>query len=292
MNTRRDGVRTLVRTASIEVSDIEDADLRHKYQRLEEILAGFENVLLAFSAGVDSTFLLQSALKVKGRDNVLAVTADSPIRSREKLQASRRLTEKMDVEHRVIETAELENDDFASNEPDRCYHCKHILYGKLLEIAAENDIGSVLDGTNADDLEGAHRPGYDVLEELDIRAPLEEAGLKKKEIRKLSRLAGLPTWDQPSDTCYATRVDYELELDKDLIDKVREMEKIIAESGEFEQLRARIHDDNTVRIEVLPKNMNKIMDLRPEIAAAAREMGFTYVTLDLQGYRQGSINEK
>ncbi len=275
-----------------EITDIEDDKLQHKYQKLKQILTSWESALVAFSAGVDSTFLLHTAREVIGRNKVLAVTADSPIRSRAKLKASRKLAKNFGVKHRVIEMEELTDANFSRNESDRCYHCKHILYGRLLEIAQEHDIEEVLDGTNADDVRGSHRPGYQVLQELAIKTPLKSAGLLKQEIRELSRQRDLPTWNQPSDTCYATRVDYDLDLDRELIEQVRKLESLISASMEFEQLRVRIHDSSTVRIEVLPENLEKIMNQRQKIITAAREMGYNYITLDLAGYRQGSINEK
>jgi len=271
---------------SSKVSD----ETKLKYNRLQEILADMKEVLIAFSGGVDSSFLLKVALDTLGKENVMAVLADSPIRFSDKLDEAKNIAQEIGINPLVIETSELSKENFRKNDKYRCYYCKYELYQRLNEIAESQNINYVLDGTNADDLLNENRPGIKAVEELEVKTPLQKAGLKKEEIRKLSKTLGLKTWDQPSDTCLATRFGFNLEINENDLNRLEEIENYL-KKFDFEQLRARIHDENTVRIEVLPSEMNKIMNKKEEIIDRIKKEGFSYITLDLEGYRTGSTEE-
>ena len=271
---------------SSKVSD----ETKLKYNRLQEILTDMKEVLIAFSGGVDSSFLLKVALDTLGKENVMAVLADSPIRFSDKLDEAKNIAQEIGINPLVIETSELSKENFRKNDKYRCYYCKYELYQRLNEIAESQNINYVLDGTNADDLLNENRPGIKAVEELEVKTPLQKAGLKKEEIRKLSKTLGLKTWDQPSDTCLATRFGFNLEINENDLNRLEEIENYLRKF-DFEQLRARIHDENTVRIEVLPSEMNKIMNKKDEIIDRIKKEGFSYITLDLEGYRTGSTEE-
>ena len=263
---------------------------RKKYNKLREIIEEMENVLIAFSGGVDSSFLLKVALDVVGKNNVLAVTANSEIRFDNKKNKAKEIAQKIGAKQITVETSELSKENFRNNNEMRCYFCKYELYQRLKEIAKSKNIKEVLDGTNADDMKNDDRPGLKAIKELNIKTPLEKAGLEKEEIRNLSKELGLPTWNQPSDTCLATRFAYGLKINEDSLNRLEKAENYLRQF-EFEQLRVRIHDENTVRIEVLPYEMEKIMKRRKDISQKVKELGFTYITLDLEGYRSGSMGE-
>lgn len=261
-----------------------------KFRRLKAILDGFGQVLIAFSGGVDSTFLLKVARETLGKENVLAVTAHSIIRFEEQINKAGELAHSMDVRHLMIESSEFENENFKKNNELRCYYCKYELYKMLTNIADREEIDYILDGTNQDDIKRSDRPGHRALDEFDIKTPLAEANLNKEEIRKLSKKLGLSTWDKPSDTCLATRITYDLSLNKQRLNKIRDIE-LFLRNYDFKQLRVRLHDENTVRLEVLPDEMSKIMHRRKEVVKKIRSEGFNYITLDMVGYRSGSMIE-
>lgn len=263
---------------------------KEKYFKLKNIIKDMDKVLVAFSAGVDSTFLLKTALESLGEENVLAVTAGSPIRFRNMITKAEQIAGVLGARHKVIETAELDDEDFKENGSLRCYYCKYDLYKALKKTAEREDINYILDGTNADDGDKDDRPGIKAIDELNIRTPLKDVGLEKKDIRNISRELNLSTWNQPSDTCLATRFAYGLEINRENLNKLREIENYLERYG-LEQLRVRVHDRNTVRIEVMPKDMEIIMDNRCAISDKIKEFGYNYVTLDLEGYRSGSMNE-
>lgn len=264
--------------------------MQKKYEKLKSIIKKMKEVLIAYSGGVDSTFLTRVAFDVLGKDNVLAVTVNSSIRFQQGIEKAETIAEEMGVKHLLIKTDELENNEFAGNNKLRCYHCKVNLFSELRKIAEEHNIEFVLDGTNADDISGGHRPGLRAKKELDIRSPLEEAGLTKQEIRKLSRELDLPTWNQPSDTCLATRFAYGIDINEDRLEKLRKIELYIRTLN-LRQLRVRLHDLSTIRLEVLPEEMDIIMKNREQIVEKIKEMDYNYITLDLQGYRSGSMDE-
>jgi len=264
--------------------------IKEKYNKLQEILLDMKKVLIAFSGGVDSSFLLKVALDTLGKENVMAVIADSPIRFTDKLDEAQKIAQNIGINPLIIETSELSKENFKKNDKYRCYYCKYELYQRLKEIAKSKGIKYVLDGTNADDLLNENRPGIKAVEELEVKTPLQKAGLKKEEIRKLSKVLDLETWNQPSDTCLATRFSYNMEINKDDLNRLEKVENYLRQFS-FKQLRARIHDDNTIRIEVLPSEMDKIMNKKEEIVNKIKKEGFHYITLDLEGYRTGSTEE-
>ena len=260
-----------------------------KLQQLQNLLKEMKSVLIALSGGVDSTFLLKVAKDTLG-DNVLAVIAQSPTYPGEEVEHARQLCQKFDVKYQVIQTEEFSDQNFVNNPKERCYFCKKELFSKLLEIAKENNIQYVLDGSNYDD-KSDYRPGTVAKNELGVRSPLMELGFPKKDIRKYSKELGLPTWDKPSYACLASRIPYGTKISENILKRVGEGEEFLRSLG-FKQLRVR-HHDNIARIEVEEKDIPRVLDedLRDEIFNKFKALGYIYVVLDLKGYRTGSMNE-
>jgi uncharacterized protein len=264
--------------------------LEQKLNDLKQIIRRYSSALVAFSGGVDSTFLLKVCLGVLGKDRVLAVTAKSATYPERELQEAIKLAEMLDVRHRVIESEELNIPGFSDNPPERCYYCKRELFRKLKKIAEKEGLNFVLDGSNFDDTSD-FRPGMRAVKELGVKSPLKEAGLTKDDIRALSREMGLPTWNKPSFACLSSRFPYGEKITREKLARVDRAEEVLRDSG-FSQYRVRSHGD-MARIEVKPEEMGKFFDrtFREEVATKLKSMGFTYVTLDLVGYRTGSMNE-
>lgn len=269
------------------IKEVSTMGLREKDQKLEHILKDMKKVMIAFSGGVDSTFVLKRAHQVLG-DQVIAVVAASETFPTREFNAAVEIADNMGVALLKTEVSELTNADFVANNPDRCYHCKTGLYAHLQSIAKEKGYPFIIDGSNVDDL-GDYRPGLKAKDEQGVRSILQEAGFLKSEIRELSKELGLPTWNKPSFACLSSRIPYGTKIEQKKIDQLDEAENYLNQLG-FYQVRVR-HHDKIARIEVIPDEILKVVELRDQIFDRFRELGFTYVTLDLQGYRTGSMNE-
>lgn len=264
-------------------------DTESKMQMLRSILEGLGSVAVAFSSGVDSTFLLKTAQEVLG-DRVIAVTAQSCSFPERELKETIAFCEKEGIRQIITRSEELDIDGFRQNPKNRCYLCKSELFTKIRQIAAENGMNYVAEGSNVDDL-GDYRPGLQAVAELGIRSPLREAGLTKAEIRTLSKEMGLPTWDKPSFACLASRFPYGETISEEKLSMIDRAEQLLLDMG-FRQVRVRIHD-TSARIELLPEEFGRMLqpEVREKIVLSFRGFGFTYVSMDLQGYRTGSMNE-
>ena len=264
-------------------------DREVKLERLRGQLREIGSAAVAFSSGVDSTFLLRVAHEELG-ENVVAVTARSHSFPKRELDEAAAFCAREGVRHEIIDSEELDIPGFAENPPDRCYHCKKALFGKLVAFAQANGLAAVLEGSNMDD-DGDYRPGRRAIRELGIRSPLHDAGLTKAEIRVLSKRMGLPTADKPSFACLASRFPYGERITAAGLERVERAEQWLMDAGlGLAQLRVRSHGD-MARIEVPPADIPRIAARAEEIAAALKSFGFAYVALDLQCYRTGSMNE-
>ena len=263
--------------------------IHDKYRVLQENLKALGSVAVAFSSGVDSTFLLKAAQEALG-DKVIAVTASSCSFPKRELEEAKAFCEKNGICQIIVESEELDMDGFRQNPKNRCYLCKHELFEKIWEIAKENGMNAVAEGSNMDD-NGDYRPGLIAVKELGVSSPLRQAELSKAEIRELSKEMGLPTWDKQSFACLSSRFVYGETINEKKLGMVDKAEQLLLDMG-FHQVRVRIHG-NIARIEVLPKEIAKIVEEenRTKIASKLKEYGFDYVTLDLLGYRTGSMNE-
>jgi len=264
--------------------------LIEKFKRLKETLREMERVVIVYSGGVDSTFLLKAAT-VSGVTDIIAVTASSETFLEEELSFAKEMASSLGVKHRIIFTEELKNEDFSSNPPERCYYCKRELFSKTKEIATEEGIRYILDGTNADDIND-WRPGIKALKEFGIISPLFEAGLTKNEIRELSHLLNLKTWDKPSTPCLASRFPYGHRITHDALQRVGNAERFIKGFG-VRELRVREHG-KIARIEIPVKDFMLLMDgeIRNRVVDFLRSLGYLYITLDLEGFRSGSLNRE
>jgi pyridinium-3,5-biscarboxylic acid mononucleotide sulfurtransferase len=263
--------------------------MNSKVTRLKNIIKETGSAVVAYSGGVDSTYLAYIANAVLGKQAII-VMGYSPIYPPYELENATEIAGKLGWNYRIIETTELLDPNYKENTPVRCYHCKLDLFTKLQNIAKTEGAAQVIEGSNQDDLND-FRPGFKACEELKIRSPLLEAGLTKQEIRLLSKKAGLPTWDKPSFSCLATRIPYGTPINFDILTKIEKGEKYLLNLG-IRQVRLRHHGD-IARIEVDPSSMALLIedDVRLKVVKEMKSLGYHYVTLDLAGYRTGSMNE-
>ena len=263
--------------------------MNKKLEALQEYLKELGSVAIAFSSGVDSTFLLKVAHDVLG-DQVIAVTAQSCSFPKRELEEAKAFCKKEGIKHIICESEELQIEGFSHNPKNRCYLCKHELFEKIGNIAKENNIKYVAEGSNMDD-NGDYRPGLQAVAELHVKSPLRHVELTKQEIRDLSKEMGLPTWDKQSFACLSSRFVYGETISEEKLGMVEKAEQLLLDYG-FHQVRVRIHG-SLARIEIMPEEFPKLLEknVREDIAKKFKEYGFTYVTMDILGYRMGSMNE-
>ena len=263
--------------------------LAEKQEKLFAILQGMERVIVAFSGGTDSAYLAWAAKQVLGA-NALAVTADSASIPESHKRDAEQFVRQFGISHEYIATHEFENPDYIKNDQNRCFHCKDELFTRLADVSRERQIPHIIYGVNQDDL-GDYRPGQNAARLHEVKAPLVDAQLSKAEIRELSRLAGLPTWDRPAAACLSSRIPYGTPVTISNIKTVEVGEEAIKALG-FRQFRVRFHEQ-LVRIEIAPEELAKALTpgMARQFTEIFKPLGFKYVTLDLEGYRQGSLNE-
>lgn len=266
-----------------------DKALLDKYDRLKDYLASFGSVAVAFSSGVDSTFLLYAAKEALG-DHAIAVTASSCSFPERELKEAKEYCQKMGIRHFVIKSEELEIEGFSHNPKNRCYLCKHELFEKIGVLAKEQGINEIAEGSNLDD-NGDYRPGLQAVAELGVKSPLRHIGFTKQEIRELSQYLNIPTWNKQSFACLSSRFPYGDLINEKKLKMVDRAEQLLLDMG-FHQLRVRIHGD-VARIELLQDEFPKFMEEKTRLSVYKKfkEYGFSYVTLDVLGYRMGSMNE-
>ena len=259
-----------------------------KLQELKKYLTNLKRVAIAYSSGVDSTFLLKVSHEIL-KDNVVAITARSCSFPKRELDEAVKFCRENSIKHIIVDSEELEIEGFKNNPPNRCYLCKKELFSKIKQIAKENNIENIIEGSNIDD-EGDYRPGMIAIKELDIKSPLKELGFTKKEIREFSKNLGLKTASKQSFACLSSRFPYGEEITKEKLNMVDKSEQFLLDLG-FNQLRVRIHGNNLARIEVLPEEFEKLILNRKDIVTKLKEIGFKYISMDIEGYRTGSMNE-
>lgn len=264
-----------------------DPVLKEKYQALQKMIAEMGDLIVGMSGGVDSVLLAKVAYDVLG-ERALAVTANSPSLPRREMKEAETLAGKIGIQHLNIKTEELDDPLYAANPNNRCYYCKRELFVRLGQLAKERGFRWLAYGENFDD-QGDHRPGSLAAEEYQVRAPLKETAFTKADIRQLANFLGLPVWDKPAFACLGSRFPYGTEITKQRLAQVEAAEDILWSLG-FEQFRVRHHGD-TARIEVLPEQMTKLLSLADRIVSEFKQLGYTYIAMDLAGYQRGSMNK-
>jgi len=265
-----------------------DSSSSEKLEKLKALLEEMSSTIVAYSGGTDSAFLSATANDVLGQ-KALVVTAESPSLAPSELRDAVSLAKRLGLNHRVIETAEVQRDDYKANDANRCYFCKDELYTKLGQLAKAEGFTWIANGANVDD-QGDYRPGMSAATDYGVRSPLMEAELTKAEIRELSKAAGLPTWDKPAQACLSSRIPYGTPVSVEALTQVARAEEFLRSLG-FNQLRVR-HHDSVARIELEPEEFPKLIDetIRTKVVEHFRSIGYSFITLDLSGFRSGSLN--
>ena len=289
MTTRKTTTTTSETKTSSVLGDSAAGRLAQKKQRLQEILSGYRSVLIAFSGGVDSAYLAIAAAETLG-DRALAVTADSPSYPDAHRRLALSIANDFGFAHEIIHTDELERPEYRANPANRCYYCKDELYSRLSTVAAARGLAVVIDGNNADD-RGDYRPGRQAAREHGVRSPLDEADLTKDDIRELARAAGLESWNEPASACLSSRIPYGSEVSDEKLRQIERAEAVVRGLG-FRVFRVR-HHDTVARLEIARSEMPRALDpdISTQLVTALKALGYQYVSLDLQGYRLGSLNE-
>jgi uncharacterized protein len=275
--------------STVQVASPAGRDLRAREADLRARVAAMGSAVVAYSGGVDSAYLALVAASELG-DRALCVTADSASYPERHRALALEIAARFGLRHEIIRTDELSRPEYRANPANRCYYCKHELYGRLTAIARARGFAFVLDGNNADD-RGDYRPGRQAAREFGVRSPLDEAGLTKPDIRELSRRAGLPTWDEPASACLSSRIPYHSEVTDEKLRAIERAEAVLRDLG-FRVARVR-HHDTVARLELSPAEMARALEpaIRERIVRELKAVGYEFVALDLQGYRTGSLNE-
>jgi uncharacterized protein len=276
------------RWVDMPVNSVATDTLQERLTELERILAPYGSAIVAFSGGVDSSLALAVAARALPKDKVLAVTSNNETYLPSELDLARTFVESLGVEHLVVNTRELDDPNYASNPTNRCYFCKSTLYSDLAALAEEKGYACVVDGANKDD-EGDYRPGRKAARELGVVSVLSKAGLSKVEVRELAKYLELPTWDKPALACLSSRFPYGQEITPEKLSQVARAEEFLRGEG-FSQVRVRHHGE-IARLEVGPDELERAFALRDKISTELLDAGFLYVTLDLAGYKPGSLNK-
>lgn len=261
--------------------------MNEKTEKLKSLLVRMEKVIVAYSGGIDSTLLLMIAHDTLG-DQALGLTTVSASVPKAELVESKEIAKKIGAQHIILHTCETDDPKYLENTPNRCYYCRQITYKDILTYGHENGYDYILDGTNADDVDD-HRPGRKAAREHGVRSPLQEVGLTKSEIRIIARESGLPNWDKPAAACLSSRIPYGTRITIEILSKIDAAESALKALG-FSQIRVR-HHDRVARIEISPDEFIALLSQREVVLSNLKDLGYHYITLDLAGFRSGSMNE-